>query len=106
MESQKPMRVGVYIPSDLAEKIEKIMKSKGVDSLSKIVQEALRLYIAEHSWASGEEVVGAITVLYDHEVGHTDEKITDVQHKYLDIVLSATHIHLSLIHISEPTRPY
>lgn len=93
-ETSKPLRVGVYIPKDLAEKLSEIMKDQGIDSLSRIVQESLRLYLAEHSWRTGEEVVGAIGILYDHEVNHVDEELTDVQHKYLSIIVASTHVHL------------
>lgn len=93
-EASKPLRVGVYIPRDLAEKLSEIMRDQGVDSFSRIVQESLRLYIAEHSWRTEEEVVGAIGVLYDHEVYHVDEELTDVQHRYLPVIVASTHVHL------------
>lgn len=90
----KPLRVGIYIPRDLAEKLSVIIKDLGVDSISKLVQEALRLYVAEHSWRIGGEVVGAIGVLYDHEVGHIDEELTDLQHKHMNTIIVATHVHI------------
>lgn len=92
--SSKPLRVGVYIPSDLAEKIAILMKDMGLETLSKLVQEALRLYVAEHSWRIGDEVIGAIGILYDHEVGYVDEELTDLQHKYIEVVVTSTHVHL------------
>lgn len=90
----KPLRVGIYIPKDLAERLSVIIKDLGVDSISKLVQEALRLYVAEHSWRIGGEVVGAIGVLYDHEVGHIDEELTDLQHKHMNTIIVATHVHI------------
>ncbi|MCC6016092.1 MAG: CopG family ribbon-helix-helix protein [Desulfurococcaceae archaeon] len=93
-EVSKPLRVGVYIPKDLAEKLLEIMKDMGIDTLSRIVQESIRLFIAEHSWRIGGEVVGAIGVLYDHEVGNVDEELTDIQHRFLSIVISSMHVHL------------
>lgn len=93
-EVSKPLRVGVYIPKDLAEKLLEIMKDMGIDTLSRIVQESIRLFIAEHSWRIGGEVVGAIGVLYDHEVGNVDEELTDTQHRFLSIVISSMHVHL------------
>lgn len=90
----KPLRIGVYIPSDLAEEVVKLMKEVGAESISKVVQEALRLYIVEHSWKTEGEVVGAIGILYDHEIEHVDENITDLQHKYLDTIVSSIHLHL------------
>ena len=93
-EAPKPLRVGVYIPKDLAEKLTEIMKDLGVDTISRVVQESVRLFIAEHSWRIGGEVVGAVGVLYDHEVDHVDEELTDVQHRFLSIVVYSTHVHL------------
>jgi len=93
-EAPKPLRVGVYIPKDLAEKLTEIMKDLGVDTISRVVQESVRLFIAEHSWRIGGEVVGAVGVLYDHEVDHVDEELTDVQHRFLPIVVSSIHVHL------------
>lgn len=94
MGAKKPLRVGVYIPRELAEKVEAIMSEVGVSAFSRVVQEALQLYIAEHSWRVEREVVGAIGILYDHEVEGVDELLTDIQHKYLDVVLTAVHVHL------------
>jgi len=93
-EVLKPLRVGVYIPKDLAEKLLEIMKDMGIDTLSRIVQESIRLFIAEHSWRIGGEVVGAIGVLYDHEVSNVDKELTDIQHRFLSIVISSMHVHL------------
>lgn len=93
-EDLKPLRVGVYIPKDLVEKLSLFMKDMGIDSISKIVQEALRLYTAEYSWKTGGEVVGAIGVLYDHEIGYVDEELTNLQHKYIGIVIASMHIHI------------
>ncbi|MEM0489860.1 MAG: CopG family ribbon-helix-helix protein [Ignisphaera sp.] len=94
--SSKPMRIGVYIPKELAEEITRIMNEIGIDSVSKVVQEGLRLYIAEYRWRTEGDVVGAIGIIYDHEVGHVDEELTDLQHKYIDIIVSSLHIHLDL----------
>ena len=90
----KPMRVGVYIPQDLANELAVVMREKGIENLSKVVQEALRLYVAEHGWRGKEKTTGIIGVFYDHEVAHVDEELTDIQHRYLDTVISTMHIHL------------
>ncbi|MCX8185266.1 MAG: hypothetical protein RMI56_01665 [Sulfolobales archaeon] len=97
-EYLKSLKIGVYIPGELAGEIEKLMKNSGVESLSKIIQESLRMYIAEHSWVTEGDVVGALGVIYDHEVEHVDEEITNIQHKYLETVVSTLHIHLDLRH--------
>ena len=73
------------------------MKLSGMSSKSKVIQEALRLFIIEQRWRLAEgKVAGVLGVIYDHEVGHADEVLTDIQHKYLDVVISTMHIHLDV----------
>jgi len=73
------------------------MKLSGMSSKSKVIQEALRLFIIEQRWRLAEgKVAGVLGIIYDHEVGHADEVLTDIQHKYLDVVISTMHIHLDV----------
>ena len=59
------------------------------------VEEALRLYIAEGLWREVTGyVIGSLNVLYNHEVEGADARLTDVQHEYADVVVSALHVHL------------
>lgn len=92
--SSEGARFGVYIPKDLAKDLEECMKRLGIESKSRLIQEALRLFIAEHRWRLGGRVVGAIGVIYSHEVPGADEELTDVQHKHLEVVVSTVHVHL------------
>jgi len=73
------------------------MRLTRLGSKSKVIQEALRLFVIEQRWRLAEgKVAGILGVIYDHEVGHADEVLTDIQHKYLDTVISVMHIHLDL----------
>jgi len=45
----QPVHIGVYLPGELAEKLHELMIEPGIDNFSRIVQEALRLYISEHA---------------------------------------------------------
>lgn len=87
-------KFGVYIPDRLVKDLELCMKTAGIKSKSKLIQEALRLFIAEHRWRLVGRVVGIIGVIYNHSIGHVDERLTDLQHEFLDIVVSTIHVHL------------
>ncbi|MCI4435327.1 MAG: CopG family ribbon-helix-helix protein [Ignisphaera sp.] len=87
-------RFGVYVPPDLAQELNKLMKSMGIESRSKLLQEALRLFIAENRWNIAQSVVGAVVVLYNHEVRGVDEELTNIQHRFLEIIVSALHVHI------------
>jgi CopG family nickel-responsive transcriptional regulator len=94
LSSSPPMRIGVYLPGDLAERLLGLMKELGVSNFSRVVQEALRVYIVEHEWRTSGFVSGVIVVLYNHEVRGIDEALTDIQHNYLDSISATMHIHL------------
>ncbi len=87
-------RFGIYLPKDLLEELEKIMSDINIKSKSKLVQEALRMFIVEQKWRLAGKATGVIGLVYDHTVHEVDEKVTDVQHKYLDVVVAALHVHL------------
>jgi CopG family nickel-responsive transcriptional regulator len=92
--SPPPLRIGVYLPGDLAERLLGLMKELGVSNFSRVVQDALRVYIVEHEWRTSGFVSGVIVVLYNHEVRGVDEALTDIQHDYLDLIKATMHIHL------------
>jgi len=93
---QRVVKFGVAIPFALAEELEKIMKLQGYTSRSQLVAEALRLYLTQVSSLLGKgTVVGVIVVVYNHEVKGTEDRLTDIQHKYLDTIIAATHVHLT-----------
>jgi CopG family nickel-responsive transcriptional regulator len=40
------------------------------------------------------EVAGTITLVYDHHRPHVQETLTELQHKDLNAIISALHVHL------------
>lgn len=74
--------------------LEDLMKSLGIKNKSLIFREALRLFISEHKWRAGGSILGVISVVYDHEARGIDSKLTDIQHDYLNEIVSALHIHI------------
>lgn len=88
------VKFGVYIQRELIEELDRIMLNSGIRNRSKLLQEALRLFIIENRWISSKEVVGSISILYNHDVGDIDKRLTDIQHTFRDIIISSMHIHL------------
>ncbi|MEL9939602.1 MAG: ribbon-helix-helix domain-containing protein [Ignisphaera sp.] len=87
-------KFGVYVPPELVQELEELMSALSIDNRSKLLQEALRLFIIENRWNIAKEVVGSINVLYNHEIGDSDKELTEIQHRFLDIIVSAMHVHL------------
>jgi CopG family nickel-responsive transcriptional regulator len=89
-------RIGVSLPSNLLRKFDSIIEGRGYSSRSEGIRDAIRAYIVEYEWMereSGEEI-GTITYLYDHDQRGLGDELTNVQHRYIDMIRSSTHIHL------------
>lgn len=79
---------------DPAKELDEYMSKLGMTSEFHLIQEALRLFIAEHRWRFSGNVVGAISVICNHDVGDADEELTNIQHEFLDIIVEAFHLYL------------
>lgn len=87
-------RTAISVPSDLMDKLNDLLPLINVKSRSKAISEAISLYIAERYWVlSGvdREVAGAILIVYDH---HRGSEVTEIQHKYFDLIRSTSHVHI------------
>jgi CopG family nickel-responsive transcriptional regulator len=92
---KKIIRAGVSFPKDLLEEFDKIIRIKGYKKRSKAICDAMRLYISNYKWEeSGDKVIGAIALIYDHEVRGTADMLTELEHTYGELIISTMHVHL------------
>ncbi len=88
-------RIGVAIDSELLEKFDRLIAGRGYTNRSEAFRDLIRDELVEKAWESPEsEVVGTVTLVYDHHVRLLNEKLTGIQHSYIHSVLSTLHIHL------------
>ena len=50
--------------------------------------------ISEEWAASGQETVGVFSLVYDHHQRELNTTLNNIQHSYVDIIVSSTHIHI------------
>ena len=78
----------------LTELDEKIIK-KGYASRSEFVRDMIREQMVSDSWdVEQEEVVGVLTLVYDHHQRELAQKMIDLQHRQYVNVLCNTHVHI------------
>ena len=89
------VRFSVSVDPELLEEFDDTISEIGFNR-STAVQVAIREFLTDHKWSATEEgnVAGAITMMYDHHVRGLSEALTQVQHDYIDVVSSTTHVHL------------
>jgi len=88
------VRFGVSIKRELLQDFDELIERKNYDNRSEAIRDLIREELIKREWEEEEEVVGVITLLYDHHEPHLSEKLTDLQHHHHDLVLSTTHVHL------------
>ncbi|MFC1571200.1 nickel-responsive transcriptional regulator NikR [Candidatus Margulisiibacteriota bacterium] len=87
-------RFGISVPKDLLDEFDRIIKKKGYSCRSEAVRDLMRDDIVEQSIAEDKEVVGTITIVYNHHTRDLSDKLTDIQHHFYNQIIATTHIHL------------
>ena len=88
-------RIGVAIDSDLLEKFDSLIGQRGYTNRSEAFRDLIRDELVEKAWESPEsQVVGTVTLVYDHHVRLLNEKLTGIQHDFHHSILSTLHVHL------------
>ena len=88
-------RIGVAIDSDLLDKFDKLIGQRGYTNRSEAFRDLIRGDLVEQAWeAPNADVVGTVTLVYDHHVRLLSEKLTGIQHDYHHNILSTLHVHL------------
>jgi CopG family transcriptional regulator, nickel-responsive regulator len=95
-------RIGVAIDSDLLKRFDSLIARRGYTNRSEAFRDLIRDDLVQVAWQSPDsEVVGTVTLVYDHHVRRLGDRLTDMQHEFHDHVLSTLHVHLDHHHCLE-----
>ena len=61
---------------------------------SKAVGDLIRASLVQTEWRAGDEVAGAIVLVYDHHTRDVVKRLMDMQHDCHHSILSTQHLHL------------
>lgn len=96
MENNPITRVSLALDESLSRKLDEMVHSSGYDNRSEFVRDMIREQLVTRAWeASGAEVLGTITLLYNHHQRELCAKLTEIQHDAKVRILAATHVHLT-----------
>jgi CopG family nickel-responsive transcriptional regulator len=95
-------RIGVAIDSELLERFDRLIRSRGYTNRSEAFRDLIRAELVEQAAdAPDSPVVGTVTLVYDHNVRLLNEKLVDLQHEHYHHILSTLHVHLDHDHCLE-----
>ncbi|OGV61938.1 MAG: nickel-responsive regulator [Lentisphaerae bacterium RIFOXYA12_FULL_48_11] len=88
------MRFSVSLDEGLVRQFDAKIKMDRCPTRSKAVGDLIRSSLVQTEWRAGDEVAGAIVLVYDHHKRDIVKKLTNVQHDCHDAIISTQHIHL------------
>ena len=88
-------RFGVSLPSELLDEFDTMIEDMGYDNRSKAIADLIRDRMVEKNWDSDSgEVIGIVTMIYDHHTSDTVSKLLELQHSVHIDMYSTMHVHL------------
>lgn len=88
-------RFGVSLEDDLLEAFDRSIGGQGYQTRSEAIRDLIRDHLIQRKIGQGNsEVIGVVTLVYDHRVHNLSDLLADMQHKAAVAVNASLHIHL------------
>jgi CopG family nickel-responsive transcriptional regulator len=88
-------RLSISLPTELLEKLDWMIRVRGLPNRSQTISELIRHELAEHSESrAGDVIAGTITLVYRAESGRVRHALAQTQSAYLKEVISSQHVFL------------
>ena len=90
------MRFSVAMPEDLLVRFDRLVARRGLaKNRSEVVRDLVRDALVEDECATpGIEVMGTLTIAFDHHASDLQEKLHAIQHDYFANIVSSMHVHV------------
>jgi len=87
-------RFSIAVESSLLRKFDSFISKRGYRNRSEAVRDLIRRAFVQEEWNTNDEVIGIVTLTYDHHSSRLLENIMEVQHSHVHNIISTTHIHI------------
>lgn len=87
-------RFSISLDEHLLRRFDAKFSAERCPTRSKAVGDLIRASLVQREWRAGDEVAGAIVLVYDHHKRDIMKTLTDVQHDCHEAIISTQHIHL------------
>jgi CopG family nickel-responsive transcriptional regulator len=92
---KKLTRFGVAIDDDILRRFDRRTRRGRYRNRSEAIRDLMRASFLRDDWESGAaDVVGVVTMVYDHHVPGLVNKLLDIQHHQPAAILCSQHVHL------------
>ena len=91
----KLSRISISLPESLLLEFDKMVDDREYESRSQAITDVLHQKLNEYKEEIGEDIMaGTINLVFDHSVPYLQKQLADIQHKYIDEVISNLNVNL------------
>jgi len=91
----KTIRFGISLDSDLLKKFDQLCAEKSYQTRSEAIRDLIRKALVDKEWEDPErEGIGVLSLVYDHHKSDLSQRLTEIQHSALDVIITSLHVHL------------
>ncbi len=87
-------RFTVSMEEDLLDDFDSYIKDRNYQNRSEALRDLIRSRTVEKQWQADNDVMGVISLVYDHHQHKLQEKVTELQHDFHSQIISTTHVHM------------
>lgn len=95
LNKQGVSRISISLSEQLLKDMDMLVEQRGFESRSQAMASMIQHQVTEHRCEFGDEVMaGTINLVYDHSTPGLQKLLTDLQHEYINEVISSLHVYL------------
>lgn len=88
-------RISVSLPTHLLSELDTMVAERGFESRSQAIGDMIQHRLVEHKQELGQDIMaGTINLVYDHSIPGVQKHLADMQHNYIDEVISVLNVNL------------
>ncbi len=87
-------RFSISLEEDLLEDFDEFIRQRSYENRSEAIRDLIRSSFIKDEWQADKDVMGVITLVYDHHQPNLQEKVTELQHDFHHQIVSTTHVHM------------
>ncbi len=87
-------RFSVSLEEELLAHFDDYISRHGYVNRSEAVRDLIRSKLISEEWEQDSEVIGVVTLVYDHHQAKLQDRLTEAQHDFYHLITSSTHVHM------------
>lgn len=87
-------RFSISLDDNLLDIFDQHIADKAYNNRSEAIRDLIRNTFVEKEWQEDKDVMGVISLVYDHHHPQLQNRVTELQHDFHHQIVSTTHVHM------------